>query len=70
MRFFGKKTRRVCENMIIKKTMEVSVDTDIARKMLRIAGYYDIDNKTDEEVFNLALRMNDCYAVTYKEREE
>jgi hypothetical protein len=56
--------------MVIKKNMEVTVDTDIARKMLMVAGYYDIDSKTDEEVFNLAISMNVCYAVTYEERKE
>jgi hypothetical protein len=53
--------------MIIKKTMEVSVNTDNARKALEVAGYYDVNKKTDEEVFQMALKMNNCYAVTYQE---
>jgi hypothetical protein len=56
--------------MIIKKTMEVSVNIDNARKALEVAGYYDIDKKSDEEVFQMAINMNHCYAVTYQEREE
>ena len=52
--------------MIIKKVMEVSVNVENARRALRLAGYYDVDKKSDEEVFQMALEMNDCYAVTSK----
>jgi hypothetical protein len=53
----------------MKKHMMVSVDIKIARQMLRLAGYWDVDHKTDDEVFDLALSMNDCYGVTYEESE-
>jgi hypothetical protein len=56
--------------MIIKKTMEVSVNIDNARKALEVAGYYDAAQKSDEEVFQMAINMNHCYAVRYQERKE
>lgn len=52
--------------MIITKTMEVSVDTKIAKNMLEIAGFH-VKDKTDEEIFDLAVSMSHCYAVTHTE---
>lgn len=56
-------------NADVEKVMTVKVNTKIARQMLRLAGYWDADKKSDEEVFALALSMNDCYGVTYEESE-
>lgn len=55
--------------MIVKKTMEVSVNIENARKALEVAGCYNVHEKSDEEVFQMALNMNHCYAVTYQERK-
>ena len=45
------------------KIVEVSIDIKIARKMLRLVGFSQIDNMTDEEVFEQALKMNEEYGV-------
>ena len=45
------------------KTVEVTIDIEIARKMLRMAGFAFIDNMTDDEVFEQALKMNEEYGV-------
>lgn len=44
--------------------VKVTIDIEIARKMLNVAGYY-VDKMTDDEVLNLALSMNDEYGVSY-----
>lgn len=46
------------------KILEVTIDLIAARKMLSVANY-DTENLSDEEVFNLALAMNEIYGVTY-----
>ena len=57
-------------NADVEKVMTVNVNTKIARKMLQIAGYHDVDSKSDEEIFAMALSMNDCYGVSYEESED
>ena len=54
---------------ILTKELTVAIDISVARQMLRIAGYVNESKEmTDDEIFNLALSMNDCYGVTYKEK--
>lgn len=54
--------------MIITKDAKVSVDIQIARKMLRVAGfsYEEIQQATDDEIFKMALSMSDCYGVSFE----
>lgn len=46
------------------KTIKVTVNIKIARIMLRIAGVNNVDNMTDDEVFEKAIKMNEEYGVT------
>ena len=46
----------------MKATVTVDVDIKNARTALSIAGY-DVKDKTDEEICEMAIKMNDCYAV-------
>lgn len=46
----------------MKATVTIDVDIKYARTALSIAGY-DINNKSDEEICEMAIKMNDCYAV-------
>lgn len=50
---------------IMNKTIKVTVDIKIARLMLDVAGY-QTENMSDEEVFDLALNMNEEYGVKYE----
>lgn len=50
---------------IMNKTIKVIVNIKIARLMLDIAGY-QTENMSDNEVFNLALSMNEEYGVKYE----
>lgn len=50
------------ENMT--KNVEVTVNIEIARKALIMAGFKSVDNMTDDEVFKQALKMNEEYGVT------
>lgn len=50
---------------IMNKTIKVIVNIKIARLMLEIAGY-QTENMSDNEVFNLALSMNEEYGVKYE----
>lgn len=45
------------------KNVEVTIDIKIARMMLRIAGFTFVNDMTDEEVFEQALKMNEEYGV-------
>ena len=45
------------------KNVEVTIDIAIARRMLRIAGFSFVENMTEEEVFEQALKMNEEYGV-------
>ena len=51
------------------KQINVTVDLDIARKMLTIAGF-DIREKSDEEIFNLALHTCAKYGVNANVQSE
>jgi hypothetical protein len=50
----------------MKATVTVDVDVKYARTALSIAGY-DVNDKTDEEICEMAIKMNDCYAVNTQE---
>lgn len=49
---------------MMTKMVEVTVDIGIARKILLVAGFTNVKNMTDEEVFLQALHMNEEYGVT------
>ena len=53
------------------KTVEITVDIAIARRMLTVAGFRleEIRNATDDEIFEKVLAMNDCYGATFKVKE-
>jgi len=46
------------------KNVEVTVNMETARRMLRIAGY-DVTGMTDDEIFVKALSMSEKYGVKY-----
>lgn len=48
---------------IITKRLDISVDIDAARLLLRVAGYYKEENWTDDEVFAAALESSCSYGV-------
>lgn len=50
--------------MVKTIVVKVTIDIEIARKMLNVAGYH-VDKMTDDEVLNLALSMNEEYGVSY-----
>ena len=54
------------ENKTITKTVDISIDINIARTMLGIAGfnYERINAATEDEVFAKVLSMIDCYGAT------
>lgn len=45
------------------KNAEITVDIDVARKMLHIAGYKFVSEMTDNEIFEKAAMMNEQYGV-------
>lgn len=48
---------------IITKRLDISVDINAARLLLRVAGYYKEENWTDDEVFAAALESSYYYGV-------
>lgn len=50
----------------MRATVTVDVDIKYARIALSIAGY-DVKDKTDEEICEMAIKTNDCYAVDTQE---
>ena len=50
----------------ITKTVDISIDTNVARKMLGIAGFHyeRLNAATDDEVFAKVLSMIECYGAT------
>ena len=54
---------------ILTKNVEITIDINIARKMLRVAGISSVNTMTDEEIFEKALKMNEEYGVTSVIRE-
>ena len=45
------------------KQMTVTVDLDVARAALMIAGYRNVEKMSDEEVFRLAVESSEDYGV-------
>lgn len=47
------------------KTVTVTVDIAIARRMLTVAGfnYEEIHSSSDDEIFEKVLSMIDCYGA-------
>ena len=45
------------------KNVEVTIDIEIARRMLKVAGVMFVNDMTDDEVFEESLKMNEKYAV-------
>lgn len=48
----------------MKKIIKIEVDTKIARRLLNVAGYSNLEEKTDDEVARMALEMCSEYGVT------
>lgn len=46
----------------MKATVTVDVNPKFAKTALTIAGF-DVDGKSNEEICEMAIKMNDCYAV-------
>ena len=57
-------------NVDVEKTVNVKINTKVARTMLGLAGYHGLDKKSDEEIFEMAMDMVTCYGVTYEESED
>lgn len=49
----------------MKKIVEMDMNIDIARKMLRVAGFDEVPKMTDDEVFEKVLELSDCYGMSY-----
>lgn len=49
--------------MNMTKNVEITINIDIARKVLRAAGY-DVDEWTDDEIFAKALKI--VYGLTFQ----
>lgn len=47
------------------KNVEVTVDIQIAKRMLGVAGINNANKMTDDEVFEKVLQMNEMYGVKY-----
>ena len=45
---------------------DVKMDIDIARTMFRLSGF-DVDNKSDQELSEFALKLLESYGFTIKE---
>lgn len=53
----------------MEKLLKVTVDTDVARMQLSVAGwdYTKLQHMTDDAIFGMAVNMSYCYGVTTKE---
>lgn len=51
---------------MITKTVEITIDSEIAKMMLTLAGYYIPKDISDNSLFALAMQQIDCYGVSYK----
>ena len=49
----------------MQATVTVDVDIKYARIALRMAGF-KVDGRSDEEICEMAIKRNDCYAVETK----
>lgn len=57
-------------NTDVEKTVTVKINTKIARQMLELAGFHDLNEKSDEEVFEKVMSMILCYGATYEESSD
>ena len=53
----------------MEKLLKVTVDTDVARMQLSVAGwdYTKLQHMTDDAIFGMAVNMSYCYGVITKE---
>ena len=49
----------------MQATVTVDVNIEHARTALRMAGF-KVDGRSDEEICEMAIKRNDCYAVETK----
>lgn len=54
--------------MVKTIVVQVTIDIEVARKMLDVAGYRT-RSMSNEEVFDLALSMNEKYGVSYDKED-
>lgn len=47
------------------KNVEVTIDIKIAKRMLSVAGVNNVNQMTNDEVFEKVLQMNEMYGVKY-----
>lgn len=59
-------------NKTMTKTINVTIDIDIARKMLTVAGFNPdrIYKASEEEIFHKVLSLIECYGATTSELTE
>lgn len=53
-------------NTNLEKTVTVKINTHVARQMLELAGFFSINEKSDDEVFEKVMSMILCYGATYE----
>jgi hypothetical protein len=55
----------------ITKNVKVTVDIETAKMMLEVAGcgYLQLQDKSDDEIFELVLHVMACYGATTKTGE-
>lgn len=55
----------------MKKIVEITVDTAIARQMLEVAGFSleKLRKASDDEIFEKVLSMIDCYGAAFEVKE-
>ncbi|MBQ8218354.1 MAG: hypothetical protein IJZ79_03520 [Bacilli bacterium] len=60
------------EQNLMTRSVSITVNIDIARKMLNVAGYSynSLKSKSDEEIFFQALSMCEEYGVKVLENHE
>lgn len=55
----------------MKKAVEVEIkDFKVARSMLELAGFSNVRQMTEMEVFNIVLSMIECYGAEWQTMEE
>lgn len=52
----------------MEKAVSITVDIEVARDMLQLAGFDpdEIENASEDEIFEKVLSLLDCYGATYK----
>ena len=49
----------------IERDVKIKIDTKIAKRMLGVAGFYDLEDKSDDDIVRMVLRMIECYGANY-----